>query len=46
MAHSIIEICQENSWNIIEVTPDEFKQSLEKTATQKLKDSVLGWFKK
>jgi hypothetical protein len=46
MARSIIEICQENSWSIVEVTPADFKESLEKTAVQQVMHSVLIWFKK
>jgi hypothetical protein len=46
MAHSIIEICQQNSWSIIEITPEDFKESLERSATQQFMHSVLSRFMK
>lgn len=42
---TLIEICKENSWEIVAVSPEGFKESLEKTAVEKLKESVLSWFK-
>ncbi|MDF2841272.1 MAG: hypothetical protein K0Q99_2044 [Clostridia bacterium] len=46
IAQSIIEICNQNSWSILEVFPEEFKKSLEKTKAEKLMNSVSDWFKK
>lgn len=46
MAHTIIEICQQNSWNIIEVTPAGFKESLGKNEAQQFMHSALSWIKK
>jgi hypothetical protein len=45
-ARSIIELCKENGWEISDVYPEDFMQLLEKTATEKLMESVLSWFKK
>ncbi|OGO77959.1 MAG: hypothetical protein A2Y23_04415 [Clostridiales bacterium GWB2_37_7] len=44
--HSIIEICSQNSWSILEVYPERLKQSLEKSDVQRLMESVFPWFKK
>jgi hypothetical protein len=45
MANSIIEICKQSSWSIVEVTPDGFMESLDKTATQQLMENIISRFK-
>jgi len=46
IALSIIELCNENNWEIVEVHPEGFRDSLEKVTVKKLMESVLSWFKK
>lgn len=44
-AQEIIEICKENSWNITDVEPEEFKKSLEKSAARLFMESIFTWLK-
>jgi hypothetical protein len=46
MAHSIMEICQQNTWSIIEITPADFKEALGKSKTQQSAHSDFRWFEK
>lgn len=46
IVRSLLEICKEKGWEIIEIYPEEFKQSLEKATVKHVVESVFAWFKK
>jgi len=46
MIHEIMRICDENSWKIASVEPEELKEAFTKVVMDKFKNKILNTFKK